>query len=87
MQSLTFNTFLGSFFLQLLPHNENKCHYFLDLLRFLFIIIIIIIIIVIIIIITVVIIVVYLFILLKIQINNKTNYKNRSLQLGLFTPN
>ena len=83
MQSLTFNTFLGSFFLQLLPHNENKCHYFLDLLRFLFIIIII----VIIIIITVVIIVVYLFILLKIQINNKTNYKNRSLQLGLFTPN
>ena len=86
MQSLTFNTFLGSFFLQLLPHNENKCHYFLDLLRFLFIIIIIIII-VIIIIITVVIIVVYLFILLKIQINNKTNYKNRSLQLGLFTPN
>ena len=85
MQSLTFNTFLGSFFLQLLPHNENKCHYFLDLLRFLFIIIIIII--VIIIIITVVIIVVYLFILLKIQINNKTNYKNRSLQLGLFTPN
>ena len=84
MQSLTFNTFLGSFFLQLLPHNENKCHYFLDLLRFLFIIIIII---VIIIIITVVIIVVYLFILLKIQINNKTNYKNRSLQLGLFTPN
>ena len=86
MQSLTFNTFLGSFFLQLLPRNENKCHYFLDLLRFLFIIIIIIII-VIIIIITVVIIVVYLFILLKIQINNKTNYKNRSLQLGLFTPN
>ena len=85
MQSLTFNTFLGSFFLQLLPHNENKCHYFLDLLRFLFIIIIIII--VIIIIITVIIIVVYLFILLKIQINNKTNYKNRSLQLGLFTPN
>ena len=84
MQSLTFNTFLGSFFLQLLPHNESKCHYFLDLLRFLFIIIIII---VIIIIITVVIIVVYLFILLKIQINNKTNYKNRSLQLGLFTPN
>ena len=84
MQSLTFNAFLGSFFLQLLPHNENKCHYFLDLLRFLFIIIIII---VIIIIITVVIIVVYLFILLKIQINNKTNYKNRSLQLGLFTPN
>ena len=84
MQSLTFNTFLGSFFLQLLPHNENKCHYFLDLLRFLFIIIIII---VIIIIITVIIIVVYLFILLKIQINNKTNYKNRSLQLGLFTPN
>ena len=84
MQSLTFNTFLGSFFLQLLPHNENKCHYFLDLLRFLFIIIIII---VIIIIITVVIIVVYLFILLKIQINNKTNYKSRSLQLGLFTPN
>ena len=84
MQSLTFNTFLGSFFLQLLPHNENKCHYFLDLVRFLFIIIIII---VIIIIITVIIIVVYLFILLKIQINNKTNYKNRSLQLGLFTPN
>ena len=84
MQSLTFNTFLGSFFLQLLPHNENKCHYFLDLLRFLFIIIIII---VIIIIITVIIIVVYLFILLRIQINNKTNYKNRSLQLGLFTPN
>ena len=86
MQSLTFNTFLGSFFFFFLPHNENKCHYFLDLLRFLFIIIIIIII-VIIIIITVVIIVVYLFILLKIQINNKTNYKNRSLQLGLFTPN
>ena len=83
MQSLIFNTLFGSlFFLQLLPHNENKSHYFLDLLRLLFIIIIVIIIIII-----VVNIVVYLFILLKIQINNKTNYKNRSLQLGLFTPN